>query len=352
MEKRVTIPLIQAARGVAVMLVMLFHTAQMGEKYFQINFLGISDMGRSGGYAYFFVLTGFLMYTLYHNHFGNAKMWLPFMTKRLMRIYPLYWLVNAAVIPVYFLMPSFGLGFETKPAEIFRSLLLIPGDNPPILGVAWSLIYIVLFYAAFSLLFVMEQKAALAGFGLWMAIIGMNTAGWIHLKENPWVHLLFDPLNLEFVLGAGIAYGIGRGLIRQSGCWLIAGALMFPAIWLLRSAFPALPYVNTLYTIGSGLVLAGVGSMKIGMPRALKPLQFLGDASYSILLTSLACLSITLKLAKSAHLPAEIGAFGTTAICFALSLGLCCLIYLLVEKPLVRRMRSKLNRKPQTAAAS
>lgn len=74
MDNRLTIPLIQAARGIAVVLVMLFHTSQLAQKYFHINFLAVSGMDRSGGYAYFFVLTGFLMFTLYHRHFGKAHM--------------------------------------------------------------------------------------------------------------------------------------------------------------------------------------------------------------------------------------------------------------------------------------
>lgn len=65
--------------------------------------------------------------------------------KCLLRIYPLYWLVNAAVIPIYFLVPAFGNGYETKPLEIITSLLLLPYSQVPILGVAWSLIYVVFF---------------------------------------------------------------------------------------------------------------------------------------------------------------------------------------------------------------
>ncbi len=48
-----SIPIIQAMRGIAVLLVMLFHASQMSNKYFHYNFLGVSDMGRSGGYAFF-----------------------------------------------------------------------------------------------------------------------------------------------------------------------------------------------------------------------------------------------------------------------------------------------------------
>ncbi|WP_179136219.1 acyltransferase [Paenibacillus sp. 32352] len=350
MEKRFTIPYIQAARGIAVVLVMLFHASQMANKYFQINFLGVSDMGRSGGYAYFFVLTGFLMYTLYHNHFGRSGIWLSFIVKRFLRIYPLYWIVTLAVIPVYFLVPSFGLGFETKPSEIIHSLFLIPGPNPPILGVAWSLIYIVFFYAAFSLLFVLKKPAAALLFAVWVAIIGLNSLGWIHLKDHLWIHFLFDGLHLEFMLGVTIAILTRHTRIRNGFGWLAAGIAVFPVVWGLRHANPDFSYVNTLYTIGSALVLVGIGSLKMKAPAWLKPLQFLGDASYSILLTSLIGLSITMKLAKAAHLTNWISPSAAAALCFLMALAICCTFYGLIEKPLVQRLRQLLLPKVQPAA--
>ncbi len=352
MEKRFTIPYIQAARGIAVVLVMLFHASQSAIKYFHIDFLGVSEMPRSGGYAYFFVLTGFLMYTLYHNHFGHAEMWLSFIVKRFLRIYPLYWLITLAVIPVYLLVPSFGLGFETKPVEIIRSLLLIPGPNPTILGVAWSLIYIVFFYAVFSLLFVLKRSAAALLFTVWIAIIALNALGWIHLKDNMWIRFLFDGLHLEFMLGVVVALTVRRLTVRKSGIWLAAGIAIFPIVWILRYTYPDFSYVNTLYTLGSALVLVGIGSLKVTSPRWLKPLQFLGDASYSILLTSLIFLSITLKLTKAMHLDGWIGPAGATSVCFLASLALCCLFYVFIEKPLVLRLRQLLLPKVQPAAAS
>ncbi len=351
MEKRFTIPYIQAARGIAVVLVMLFHASQMANKYFQINFLGISDMGRSGGYAYFFVLTGFLMYTLYHNHFGHSEMWLSFIVKRFLRIYPLYWLITLAVIPVYFLVPSFGLGFETKPAEIIRSLLLVPGPNQPILGVAWSLIYIVFFYAAFSLLFVLKKSTAALLFTVWMVIIALNSLGWIHLKDNQWIRFLFDGLHLEFVLGVAVALVVRYVTIHRSGIWLAAGIAVFPIVWGFRHIYPDFPYVNTLYTVGSALVLVGIGSIKVKSPKWLQPLQFLGDASYSILLTSIIFLSITLKLARASHLTNWVSPAAATSICFLIALALCCLFYVFIEKPLVLRLRQLLLPKVQPTAA-
>jgi exopolysaccharide production protein ExoZ len=351
MDNRSTIPLIQAARGIAVVLVMLFHTSQLANKYFHINFLAVSGMDRSGGYAYFFVLTGFLMYTIYERHFGKARMWGAFMIKRLLRIYPLYWLVNAAVIPVYFLVPSFGNGYETKPAEIVTSMLLLPYSQVPILGVAWSLIYIMFFYTMFSLLFVLEKKTIMILFTLWLLIVGLTNTGLVHLKDDGvLLKFLFDGMHLEFVLGMLIAWSIRRFNMGKGGYWLAAGICIFPVVWVLRYVSPSFAYPNVLYTVGSSLVLLGIGSMRIAAPKWLRFPQFLGNASYSILLTSLGFLSVTLKLAKAVHLDMWCGPIITTTVCFLAALSMCCIFYAYVERPLVKRLKSLADSKLHTAS--
>ncbi|TDF94037.1 acyltransferase family protein [Paenibacillus piri] len=348
MENRMSIPYIQAARGIAVVLVMLFHTSQMSDKYFHINFLGINGMGRSGGYAYFFVLTGYLMVTIYRKHFGDIRVWGSFMKKRLLRIYPIYWIVTLAVIPVYFLVPSFGFGYETKLPEIVTSLLLVPYSSAPILGVAWSLSYIMFFYIVFSLLFVLNKKTMLTLFALWLLIVGLQSLDWIRLKDSVQIRFLFDAMHLEFVLGMLIAYAVRR--LKSGGIlWLTAGCLVFPAVWVVRALHPDFAYPNVMYTIGATLVLLGIGLLRTAAPAWLKPVQFLGDASYSILLTSLIFLSITLKLSRAVHLDLRIGPMLTTSLSFVVSLALCCLFYRYIEKPLIHYFKSMTAAKARTA---
>jgi exopolysaccharide production protein ExoZ len=101
---------VQSARGLAVFLVMLFHASAVGDHYFQYNYLGVSKMGASGAFTFFFVLTGYLMFSLYYPHFGESQFFKTFLLKRFIRIYPLYWLIMALILPIYFLVPSFGLG--------------------------------------------------------------------------------------------------------------------------------------------------------------------------------------------------------------------------------------------------
>lgn len=339
---------IQAARGVAVMLVMLFHASQMGQKYYQYNFLGVSSLGRSGAYTFFFALTGYLMYTLYRDRFGDQTAAAPFLLKRFLRIYPLYWLMTAAVVPVYFLHPSFGLGYEKEPSVIVKSLLLWPQAHAPILGVAWSLSYVVCFYLIFSLLFLLREKAAVAVFSSWISMILLQSLGWIQVKDTMLFQFLFSEIHLEFFSGVLVAYAVHRNKLRgNSILWMMAGAALFPVLWVLRLKHPEFPYADLLHTIGSALILAGVVRWKAVHLRILKPLAVCGDASYSILLASLPLLSIMFKLAKASHVADLLGAPAAVALCYVCALLLCVLFYRWIEKPLQARLKQAVDLRQQ-----
>ncbi|CAG7643951.1 hypothetical protein PAESOLCIP111_04587 [Paenibacillus solanacearum] len=326
---------IQAARGIAVMLVMLFHASQMGQKYFEYNFLGVSSLGKSGAYTFFFALTGYLMYMLYRDRFGQQAEAAPFLVKRLLRVYPLYWLIMIAVVPIYFMYPAFGLGYEREPSVIIRSMLLWPQAHAPILGVAWSLSYVICFYLVFSLLFVLREKLAVAVFSSWLSMIVLHALGWIQVKDTLFLQFLFSEIHLEFFSGVLVAYLVRRNHIRgNSLIWLLAGAAMYPALWQLKLRFPNFPYIDLLYTAGSALILTGVVQWKAAGSRFMKPLAACGDASYSILLASLPSLSISLKLASAAHMQRLIGAPATVALCYIVALLLCLLVYRWIERPL------------------
>ncbi|MEK8132507.1 acyltransferase [Paenibacillus filicis] len=337
---------IQSARGVAVLLVALFHTSQMGERYYQYNFLGVSGLGKSGAYTFFFVLTGYLMYTIYHGRFTRHEEAGRFLLKRFIRIYPLYWLLMFVLTPVYFLFPSFGLGHERQPGVILKSMLLWPQGVPPVMGVAWSLSYVVFFYLVFSLFFVLKEKSAAALFSSWFTVILLNAFGLIHVKEQVLLQFLFNPVHLEFFCGMLVGYAVQRKLIRGwSGWWLLIGVAAYPLLWLLFLRTPGLPYTDLLYMAASSVLLAGITRLQATGSRYMKPLVALGDASYSILLTSLPFLSIVDKLFRGTGVPEQIGrpaAIGLSLVA-AVLLGLS--FYRLVEKPLNVRLRSLVGRK-------
>ncbi|WP_241165039.1 acyltransferase family protein [Citrobacter freundii] len=149
-----TLSSIQAFRGIAAILVMLFH-------YY--HFLGpeIKDFGYSLffngriGVPVFFVISGFIMaYTTNSHGFGKAY---SFAMSRIIRIVPLYFFCTL----IYLLILNISLSdlSQVNNIELIkRSLLFYPltNINGPTYGfsimpVGWTLNYDMLFYAIFSL---------------------------------------------------------------------------------------------------------------------------------------------------------------------------------------------------------
>lgn len=323
---------IQCARGLAVFIVMLFHAAAKGDHYFQYNYLGISKMGASGAFTFFFVLTGYLMYSLNQSNFGKKALFQTFLLKRLFRIYSIYWLVMAVLIPIYFLVPSFGLGFERNPLDIINSLLLFPHSHPPILGVAWSLSYIVWFYIMFSLCFILKKKIVFSIYFLWIIIIILNTLNLIPIKQSLLAQFLFNEDHLDFFVGMLIGYVVRRHSLGHSFWWMLSGCAVYITMWALRQ--PMIGHMKLLFTLGSGLVLLGVVTWKGKEHLWLRTVKYFGDASYSILLASLPMMSITFKLGRLTQAENRLGAPMTITFCFLIALGLCLCFYRWTERPL------------------
>jgi exopolysaccharide production protein ExoZ len=192
----------------------------------------------------------------------------------------------------------------------------------------------------FSLLFVLRQKTLITLFTIWLLVVAMINMGWLQFQDRVLLKFLFDAMHLEFVLGMLIAWSILRFKIKKGAYWLTGGIALFPVVWLLRILDPSFAYSNVLYTVGSSLLLLGIGSIQIATPKGLGFAQFLGNASYSILLTSLGFLSLDLKLAKAARLDVWCGPTLTTIVCFLAALSMCCAFYYYVERPLVSRLKS------------
>jgi peptidoglycan/LPS O-acetylase OafA/YrhL len=238
----------------------------------------------------------------------------------------------AVLIPIYYLVPSFGLGFERNPLDVIDSLLLFPHSNPPILSVAWSLSYIVWFYIMFSLCFILKKKIVFSIYFLWMIIIILNTLNLIPDQHSLLAQFLFNEDHLEFFVGMLIGYVVRRHSLGHSFWWMLSGGAVYITIWALRQ--PMIGHMELLFTLGSGLVLLGVVTWKGKEYLWLRTMKYFGDASYSILLTSLPMMSITFKLGRLTQVEHRLGTPMTITFCFLIALGLCLCFYRWTEKPL------------------
>ncbi|MDR6878726.1 acyltransferase [Bacillus sp. 3255] len=339
---------LQASRGAAAFFVMLFHISAMSYKYYQYDFLGVSAIGRSGGVDFFFILTGFLLFHTYGHKIGSKMNIIPYLTNRIIRIYPFYWLMTFIVLPVYFLVPSFGYGYETHKDTIVKSFVLLPQTHGPVLPVAWSLSYFILFYVAFGMLMALRKKSAYILASIWIVLT------LCHVLQVPFIstdidrhfylNFLFSDVNLEFLLGCLVAKCVAYVKPVRFKPWIVLGFLGFVFIWI-NNRFQFVPYHSyLLYMIPSVCILIGASSIPedFRLPAWGIMLSKLGDASYTILLTHLLFISVLMKLSVVSHLAGRLGYWFTDLIIVVVVIPLCLLAYKLAEKPLVSLLKAVL----------
>ena len=339
---------LQAYRGIAALLVILLHASKEGYLYFHYAFLGYKFAFGYSGVDFFFVLSGFIILQMHHQDLGQPARWRQYASKRLIRVFPIYWLMMLIIIPVYFINPDLGTGYERTPGAIIKSLCLIPQTHFPVLSVAWTLCHEVWFYLLFLLAIVAPRRltqwcaAALltASFGCWLLTLTIA-------RERTDIAYSYgfalSSYNLEFALGCLGSYLLRHYRLRHGNLLLGAGLVLF-----LTAAIFDVPlrqqFGNThrILSYGFASFLIVIGSVareldgRLTVPRLA---TYLGDASYSIYLTHLPLLSCAALLALKFHLLNLLGPFLTVTLMIAAVITAGCGCYTYIEKPLLTATR-------------
>ena len=140
---------LQELRGMAALLIVMSHIPFF-EKMIGPSFGGY-------GVAIFFLLSGFLV--AYSTQNGNKL----FLTKRFIRIIPVYYLMTALTYILVMIKPSLFNTTTENPIYLVKSLLFIPYVNPngivrPILDVAWALLPEVWLYLLYWIVMKVSHK--------------------------------------------------------------------------------------------------------------------------------------------------------------------------------------------------
>lgn len=336
---------LQACRAIAALLVVLYHTSHgifRLDKYFGHKPFGvIFDFGFAG-VDFFFVLSGFIMMHVHARDIGKPSAIGSYLWKRLTRIYPAYWVVLLAILPVFYFNPHFGAGVETRPDVVWRAFLLVPHpEGHPVLGVAWTLVYEVFFYLLFGLL-ILNRRVGILVFVAWTSCV----LAYPWFDQFPW-SFLFSPLHFRFLAGVAVGFVLQRLQLPAPRLVAAAGAAVFFGTGLCEAyAGPLTTLDHTIgFTLGSALMLAGVvQAERSGLLQTPRLLRYLGDASYSIYLVHFLALSvlakITTRVGLEQHVPGAVLfvllAVGATAI------G--CAFHHVIEKPIHQWTRGYFTR--------
>lgn len=226
MTTKKVIDSLQVFRGLAALAVVAHHAAVSTDAFVQhipAAFMAAFDLGALG-VDFFFVLSGFIIMHAHRQEAGRTDRVLPYVRKRLLRIFPAYWPVGLALLGLYAVMPGLSAS-GGREFSYLSSVLLVPADLPPALSVAWTLVHELMFYAVFMLWFV-SKRAFWLGLGVWLvSVVGVQSLGGV----AGWLRYPFSLLNVEFMLGVLMAVAYGRDRLRLPPGMLIAGGDCWPA---------------------------------------------------------------------------------------------------------------------------
>ena len=165
------------------------------------------------GVDIFFVISGFVMVYVSDGRKGRPGYPREYLRARLTRIVPPYWFYTTVMAAGLLVAPGLADTARLTPRSALYSYLFFPGwaeEARPLLSLGWTLNYEVFFYVAFFLALLLLGRRAVAGTvaafcvlaGLWFAPVPLPAAA----------RFWFEPIILEFCLGAGVAWLYLRGV--------------------------------------------------------------------------------------------------------------------------------------------
>ncbi len=299
-------PGIQYLRGFAALYVVTYHVNS--DFHFPIlanGYLGVE---------LFFMISGFLM-TYIHGHDRGLAAAANFVRKRLIRIYPAYMLAFMPVVLIFHFMPSKGFAWHRDPVNIVRNFFLLHNPAQSILGVSWTLVYELMFYAIFCAWVIVLRRHIYGLLSGWFVLILANT----YFFQIATGKLLFlDQINLYFIAGCFIALFYQRIPYKTNGALLL----------LALVAFIICPFFSTatISIFTTCFILCGV-CVLYAPERQIRGLIELGNASYSIYLTHLTIVAVVTSFVKQAWIMVPL-----FLICVVAGL----LFYRFIEQPTLR----------------
>lgn len=329
---------LQAGRAVAALLVVAFHINVFilpDRLYDGAQAGAVFNMGYAG-VEFFFVLSGFIMYHMHAKDFGNSARAGTFLKRRILRIYPIYWFVLIGLLGLFVVT---GTGPENKfdPFTVLTSLFLIPTPDFPIMRVAWTLEFEMLFYIVFVTL-ILSKRFGPVVFVLWLAgSILLPLAG---IQAFP-LDFFFADYNLLFLFGMIAAWGHSRLSAGQLWISFALGIAVFFGTGFSEAVF-GMEWAHSWRTWSYGLgATAMTAALAGGVIRPPRWLTFLGDASYSIYLVHLPAMNILVVILTKLDAPWGLTPMIGGLIMMGLATFAGCLVYACVERPLMTLFSKK-----------
>jgi exopolysaccharide production protein ExoZ len=331
---------LQAARGIAVLLVVICHSAELlGEEpgLWQRTPIYLWFRGGALGVQMFFVISGLVIFQAHREDFDRPRKAGAFYWRRFRRIYPLYWILLSLTLWKHRAVTDPYASYPNLRSIIVSSYLLIHlFSYHTIMAQAWTLFDEIQFYLVFALC-ILNRRVGLAVLGVWLA------ASFLFLAQaSPYWLVVFSPYHLLFGLGILAALALESEKRIPAGLIFWLGMVVFAGALVIAGPFDRGVIVRLIAGVGAACILLGAALLerrnRLIIPRWL---ALLGDASYSIYLIHLMVIYAIGRFAYAhwRYLPVPIS--GWMLLFILLGVGVGIVTYYAVERPLLRALGKK-----------
>ncbi len=354
---------LQAGRAIAALVVVLFHLGLIiaDAKYFDVPWVATPFRWGDAGVEFFFVLSGFIIASAHAADISRPSRLIPYLQRRIIRIYPPYWIVFAIVCGLALPLAATRASLPNSPGTLASAWFLVPqdpavvgGTGSPVVIVAWTLRYEILFYLFFALLILDRRLGLLAAVAYAIAFAA--------LRDQPGtgfpLSFLLNPCVWLFGMGIAVAW-VSAGAWRPPSrplLWLALASAAFVGLAMNR-AYHWLPLadwnVYGLGLAGSIAILAAVAAENAGKDLGGgRLLQLIGAASYVLYLIHYPLFSVGCKVAMACGMK-KLGIAGMAVSYVALlaaAIATAILFHLAIELPCQRWLSARLIRKTRSAS--
>ncbi len=331
------LPQVDALRGIAALGVVLFHyTTRYQALYGHTTALWAALPWGHLGVNLFFMISGFVIFLTLQ----RTQRPMDFIVSRFSRLYPAYWL---AVGLTFAVVHGMGLpGKEVSAPQAVLNLTMLHGlfNVPSVDNVYWTLQVELLFYAGALLLF---QLNALQRIHLVLALLLL-------------ARLAYHVAQAGF--GVDLPWALYRLFILNEIAWFACGIMVFRLAVLRTTPRPdgvllatAVAVLGVTASWGVAALAAGLAALLYGAAtQRLKwlnqPLLLaLGAVSYSLYLLHENIGWVVIRRLEHSGVNANLAVLAALAVALALAAA----VRVAVEKPAMRWLRARYQRKVSSA---
>ena len=346
---------IQAIRGIFAVLVVCHHVGIHSTRYWGHDWLGGVFSQSTFRVDFFFVLSGFSLWTAHHADAGVPSSWARFLARRLVRLYPLLVILTLFKALLLALLPS----RHPDSYQLLPSLLALPQDTFPVIVAAWTLSFEVSFSVLLTICLALPSKASLPSLVAWGVLVS-GTGLLFGIRPGlDGLHFLTHPFVLEFVAGVLMAEWLrrhtSRGHPASRGWGILLCGISLAGLFIGSISYE---WIITHVVIWQKLFWAGVFASglaglalwehcTLGEKWRLRDGLGLGRASYSVFLAHGFVLTVFFVWLRPGMLPAsslgkDLLLLGVVVV--AVLLGL--LVWKCLEQPLSRVLQFPRRRVP------